>query len=150
MKFVDIFINRMGALMVLRCLQVHVSCLDLIFWAEVVYELKSELSPSRPWERSCLLCKSHGSICKMRSTITFHKREDPINPRLVISELGRGQPNVEVAWIEKCTPFCVVPCELTRSHRLESMDSSIQGVEGCHHSICDCRWCLYTGIHSST
>jgi len=46
--------------------------------------------------------------------------------------------------------FGVVSCELTRSRRLELMGSSIWGIEGCHHSICDCRWCLYTGIYSST
>jgi len=83
--------------MVLGCLQIHASHLNLVLWAEVAYELKPEVSPSRPWERSHLLCESHGSIGETRSTIACHKREDPINPHLVISKLGRGQPNVEVA-----------------------------------------------------
>jgi len=86
----------------------------------------------------------------MCSMIAFHKREDPINPCLVIGELGRGQPNVKITWIEKCMSFHAVSCELIRSCRLEPMGSSIQGIEGCHHSTCDCRWCLYTGVHSST
>ena len=49
-KFINILINRMGALMVLRCLQVSVSHLDLILWAKVMYELESELSPGCPGE----------------------------------------------------------------------------------------------------
>jgi len=96
MEFVDILINRMGALMVLRGLQICVSCLDLILWAEVTYELKLELSPSHPCKRSRLLCESHGSIGEACSMIAFHKREDPVNPCLVIGKLGRGQPNVKV------------------------------------------------------
>jgi len=47
-------------------------------------------------------------------------------------------------------PFHVVSCDLTRSHRLELMGSGIWGIEGCHHSTCNCRWCLYMWVHSPT
>jgi len=137
-------------LMVLRCFQVCVSCLDLIIWAEVMYELKSELSPSGPWEWSHLLCESHGLICETHSMITFHKREDPIDLCLVISKLGWGQPNVKVAWIKKCMSFHAISYELTRSHRPESMGSSIQGIEGVPPQHLQLQVVPYRRVYSST
>ena len=59
--------------MVFRHLQVSAGHLDLILWAKATYELESELSPSGPGEQSCLLCKSHGSICETPSAIAFYE-----------------------------------------------------------------------------
>jgi len=114
--------------------------------------MNSSLNSAQVTHRSNPICCASHMVWLVQHTVRlpFIKERTPVSPCLVVSKLGRGQPNVKVAWIKKCTSFGVISCELTRSGRLESMGSSIQGIEGCHHSICNCRWCLYPRIHSPT